>query len=136
MAKRAFWTIMAGGVTATALAATVALAGPAGAAPVAGQAVSAAASQTSGTPATDTPKYCARIDKAIERRQQREDRWNGDATTRGSVAWLQAKAQSVSSSNPELSKVLTDMANLRSQVKDPAAGIIADLQAVKQAHCS
>lgn len=131
MAKKAFMTILAGGVTATALAATVALAGPAAAAPVAGQAVAVQAADASGT-----PKYCARIDKALERRQKLEDRWNGDATTRGSVAWLQAKAQSLSSTNPELSKLLTDVAALRSQVKDPAAGIIADLQAVKQAHCS
>lgn len=133
MAKKALLTMLTGGVTAAALATTVALAGPAAAAPVAGQAVSAQASDAS---AAATPKYCARIDKALERRQKLEDRWNGDATTRGSVAWLQAKAQSVSSSNPELSKLLTDVANLRSQVKDPAAGIVADLQAVKQAHCS
>lgn len=131
MAKRAFWTIVAGGVTATALAATVALAGPAAAAPVSGQATVVSAAQ-----ASDTPKYCARIDKAIDRRQKAQDRWNGDANTRGSIAWLQAKAQSLSSSNPELSKLLTDMANLRTQGKDPAAGILADLQAVKQAHCS
>lgn len=134
MAKKAFMTILAGGVTATALAAAVALAGPAAAAPVAGQAVAVQTAQASD--ASGQPKYCARIDKALERRQKLEDRWNGDATTRGSVAWLQAKAQSLSSTNPELSKLLTDVAALRSQVKDPAAGIIADLQAVKQAHCS
>lgn len=131
MAKRAFWTIMAGGVTAAALAGTVALAGPAAATSVSGQASVATAAQSS-----DAPKYCARIDKAIDRRQKAQDRRNGDANTRGSIAWLQAKAQTLSSSNPELSKLLTDMANLRSQVKDPAAGILADLQAVKQAHCS
>ena len=122
---------MAGGATATALAATVALAGPAAAVPVTGQAVAASATQSS-----DTPKYCARIDKALDRRQKELTRINGDANTRGSIAWLQAKAQSLSSSNPELSKLMTDLANLRSQVKDPAAGIVADLQAVKQAHCS
>lgn len=131
MAKKAFMTIVAGGVTAAALATTVALAGPAAAAPVAGQAVSAAAAE-----ASDPPKYCARIDKALDRRQKAQDRWNGDANTRGSIAWLQAKAQSLSSSNPELSKLLTDVATLRGQVKDQAAGIIGDLQAVKQAHCS
>ncbi|WP_420121426.1 hypothetical protein [Nakamurella sp.] len=130
-------TILTGGVTATALAATVALAGPAAAAPVAGQAVTAqAVASPAAADASGTPKYCARIDKALERRQKLEDRWNGDATTRGSVAWLQAKAQSLSSTNPELSKLLTDVANLRGQIKDPAEGIIADLQAVKQAHCS
>jgi len=131
MAKRAFWTIMAGGVTATALAATVALAGPAAAAPVAGQPVMSSAAQ-----AADTPKYCERIDKAIDRRQKAQARRDGDASTHGSIAWLQAKAQSLSTSNPELSKLLTDVANLRTQVKDPAAGILSDLQAVKQAHCS
>jgi hypothetical protein len=130
MATRAFWTVMAGGVTATALAATVALAGPAAAQPVAGQAVAASATQ-----AADTPKYCERIDKALDRRQKAVDRWNGEATTRGSIAWLQAKAQSLSASNPELSTLLTDVATLRAQVKDPAAGLIRDLQAVKQAHC-
>ncbi len=135
MAKRAIWTTVAGGAAAAALVATVALAGPAAAQPVAGQAVSATAA-TSAAASSDKPKYCDRIDKALTRRQQLETRLNGDATTRGSIAWLQAKSQSLSSSNPELSKLLADMAALRSQVKDPAATIVADLQAVQQAHCS
>lgn len=130
MAKRAFWTIMVGGVAASALAATLASAGPAAAAPVSGEATVATAAQTSGT-----PRYCERIDKALDRRQKAQDRWNGDANTRGSIAWLQARAQTLSASNPELSKLLTDLADLRAQVKDPAAGIVADLQAVKHAHC-
>jgi len=91
---------------------------------------------SSAAQAADTPKYCERIDKAIDRRQKAQARRDGDASTHGSIAWLQAKAQSLSTSNPELSKLLTDVANLRTQVKDPAAGILSDLQAVKQAHCS
>ncbi|HEY7814489.1 MAG TPA: hypothetical protein VIC62_14700 [Nakamurella sp.] len=132
MAKKAFWGLVAGGVTATALAATAALALPAAAQPVSGQAVAA----SSAVGATDKPKYCERIDKALTRRQQVQTRLNGDANTRGSIAWLQAKSQSLATSNPELSKLLADRAALRAQVKDPAATIIADLQAVQQAHCS
>ena len=132
MAKTAFWGLVAGGVTATALAATVVLAGPAAATPVSGRAVAAA----SAVSATDKPKYCERIDKALTRRQQAQTRLNGDANTRGSIAWLQAKSQSLATSNPELSKLLADRAALRAQVKDPAATIMADLQAVQQAHCS
>lgn len=132
MAKTAFWGLVAGGVTATALAATVVLAGPAAATPVSGRAVAA----SSAVSATDKPKYCERIDKALTRRQQVQTRLNGDANTRGSIAWLQAKSQSLATSNPELSKLLADRAALRAQVKDPAATIIADLQAVQQAHCS
>lgn len=130
MAKKAIWSVLAGGVAATAMAATVALAGPAAAQPVTGQAVSATQA------ATDKPKYCDRIDKALQRRQKLQTRLDGDANTRGSVAWLQAKSQALATSNPELSKLLADAAALRSQVKDPAATIVADLQAVQQAHCS
>lgn len=129
MAKKAIWSVLAGGVAATAMAATVALAGPAAAQPVTGQAVSAAAS-------SDKPPYCDRIDKALERRQKLQTRLAGDANTRGSIAWLQAKSQALATSNPELSKLLADAAALRTQVKDPAATIVADLQAVQQAHCS
>lgn len=128
MAKKAIWSVLAGGVAATAMAATVALAGPAAAQPVTGQAVSAAAS-------SDKPPYCDRIDKALERRQKLQTRLAGDANTRGSIAWLQAKSQALATSNPELSKLLADAAALRTQVKDPAATIVADLQAVQQAHC-
>lgn len=128
MAKKAIWSVLAGGVAATAMAATVALAGPAAAQPVTGQAVSAAAS-------SDTPPYCDRIDKALERRQKLQTRLAGDTNTRGSIAWLQAKSQALATSNPELSKLLADAAALRTQVKDPAATIVADLQAVRQAHC-
>jgi len=134
MAKRAFWGVLAGGVAAAGLATTVVLAVPASAQTIAGQAVSATA-QSDPAP-SGKPKYCDRIDKALTRRQQAQTRLNGDANTRGSIAWLQAKAQATSSSNPELSKLLTDLATLRSQVKDPAATIVADLQAVQQAHCS
>ncbi|MFN8198474.1 MAG: hypothetical protein U0R72_09120 [Nakamurella multipartita] len=132
MAKKAIWSVLAGGVAATAMAATVALAGPAAAQPVTGQAVSA----TQAATGTDRPKYCDRIDKALQRRQKLQTRLDGDANTRGSVAWLQAKSQALATSNPELSKLLADAAALRSQVKDPAATIVADLQAVQQAHCS
>ena len=128
MAKKAIWSVLAGGVAAIA----VALAGPAAAQPVTGQAVSAAQAATG----TDKPKYCDRIDKALQRRQKLQTRLDGDANTRGSVAWLQAKSQALATSNPELSKLLADAAALRSQVKDPAATIVADLQAVQQAHCS
>ncbi|HOZ58115.1 MAG TPA: hypothetical protein PKY70_08015 [Nakamurella multipartita] len=132
MAKKAIWSMLAGGVAATAMAATVALAGPAAAQPVTGRAVSA----TQAATGTDKPKYCDRIDKALQRRQKQQTRLDGDANTRGSIAWLQAKSQALATSNPELSKLLADAAALRSQVKDPAATIVADLQAVQQAHCS
>ncbi len=136
MAKRAFWGVAAGGVAAAALAATVGLTGPASAQAVGGQAVSATAVQAAAARSADRPKYCDRIDKALDRRQRFQTRLDGDANTRGSIAWLQAKAAATQADNPELSTLLSDLANLRTQIKGPAGTIVADLQAVQQAHCS
>ncbi len=137
MAKSAYWSAAGGAVAAVALATTVALAVPAAAEPVAGRAMPAADVATTAVAlaAGNGPELCERIDRALTRRQQFQTRLHGDANTRGSIAWLQATSQALAATNPELSKLLADVAALRSQAAESAATIIADLQAVQQAQC-
>ena len=140
MAKKALWGIAAGGFAAAAVATTIAFAVPA-AAEAGGQAVavgqSAAVSQAVGQAAADRPAYCDRIDKSLPKRQAVLTRLEGDANTKGSIAWLTAKAATATSAgNAELAKLYTDKAALRTQVLDPLKTVTADLVAVQQAHCS
>ena len=135
MAKRAFWGVVAGGVAAAGLATTVVLAATASAQTIAGQAVSATA-QSDPAP-SGKPKYCDRIDKALTRRQQAQTRLNGDANTRGSIAWLTAKAEAATAAGDDaLAKLYTDKAALRSQLLEPLKTVTADLDALIQANCS
>ena len=76
----------------------------------------------------DRPAYCDRIDKALPKRQAVVARLEGDANTKGSIAWLTAKAATATSAgNAELAKLYTDRAALRSQVLDPLKTVTADL---------
>ncbi|MCA1481416.1 FHA domain-containing protein, partial [Bradyrhizobium sp. NBAIM08] len=61
-----------------------------------------------------------RIDKVLPKRQAVLTRLEGDANTKGSIAWLNARATTATSAgNAELAKLYTDKAALRSQVLDP-----------------
>lgn len=138
MAKKAFLGFVAGGFAAAAVATTVAFAVPA-AAGTGGQAVAVgqSAAVVQAAAQQDRPAYCDRIDKALAKRQAVVARLGADANTRGSIAWLNAKAATATSAgNSELAKLYTDRAALRSQVLDPLNTVTADLQAVQQAHCS
>ena len=120
MAKKAIVGLLAGGSAAAAMAAVLVFAAPA----------SVAAGQ-------DRPAYCDRIDKVLPKRQAVVTRLEGDANTKGSIAWLNARAAAASSAgNAERAKLFTDRAALRSQLLDPLKTVTADLVAVQQAHCN
>ena len=54
-------------------------------------------------------RTCARIPQALTTTQKLQARLAGDASTRGSLSWLQAKIHSAQSSGqPQLAKVLSD----------------------------
>lgn len=133
---RKWWVMTSGGLAAATLATVVALAGPATAAPTDTTPATTSPSSTSAPAGTAKPKYCDHLEKALDRHQKTVDRWNGDASQRGSIAWLQARAATVAATDPQLSTLLNDRAALRSQAKGPAATVIADLQAVHQARCA
>jgi hypothetical protein len=60
----------------------------------------------------------------------------GDANTRGSIAWLTAKAAAATASgDTDLAKLYTDKAKLRTQILDPLKTINDDLQAIIAARC-
>lgn len=52
------------------------------------------------------PKQAARVNKLIAR-------FSGDATTKGSVQWLNARAAKVQAKDPALAAIITDRANAR-----------------------
>jgi hypothetical protein len=129
MGKKAALGVVAGGLAAGALVVAIALAGPA-AAQTGGQAV--AAGQVT---AADRPAYCDHVDKALDKRQRVVQRLEADASTRGSIAWLNDKAAAATADgNSELATLYTDRSALRSQVLDPLKTIVADLTAVQEAH--
>lgn len=133
-----WWAITSGGLAAAALTGVVALAAPAAAAPTDGSTPSSSTTAPASGPdghSASKPKYCDRIDRALDRHQRIADRWNGDASQRGSIAWLQARAAKVATTNPQLSTLLTDIAARRSQDAGPAATVVADLEALRQARC-
>jgi hypothetical protein len=134
MPKKAIMAVLAGGFATAMLATTIAVAVPA-AAETGGQAV--AVGQSAATGAADRPAYCDHIDKALTKRQAAVARLSGDANTRGSIAWLNAKAATATAAgNAEMAKLYSDRAALRSQVLDPLKLVVDDLAAVQKAHCS
>ena len=143
MAKRMVWAPIGGGIATAALVAVVAFAVPA-AAETGGQAVAAgqsAAAATAGEVATDQtapgPKaLCDRLKRQEQKRQALQTRLSADASTRGSIAWLTAKAASATASGDQaLAKLYTDKAALRSQLLDPLKTVTSDLDAVIAAKC-
>ena len=80
---------------------------------------------------------CDRLKKHEQNRQALQTRLSADANTRGSIAWLTAKAASATAAGDDaLAKLYTDKAALRSQLLDPLKTVTADLDAVIQAKCS
>ena len=84
MGKKATIGVLAGGLVAAAAAATIAFAAPA-AAQTSGRAVAA-------DQAADRPAYCDQVEKALDKRQRAMHGSKVDASTRGSIAWLNDKA--------------------------------------------
>lgn len=79
---------------------------------------SATTAQPSGsTHAAKGSRALARLCDREPRRAQRVDRliarYSGSATTKGSVAWLNARAAKLQSTNPGLAKIISDEAKVR-----------------------
>jgi|GEM_PF-1501561 len=136
MARRAFWGAVAGGVAAAAVAGAIAFAAPA-AAETGGQAIAAGQpASIAHAAAPDATVACDRLKKHDERRQATLTRLQGDANTKGSIAWLTAKAAAATASGDTARATLyTDKAALRSTLVDPLTKVEADLAAVIKASC-
>ena len=127
---RALWGVVAGGLTAAAVAAAVAFAGPA-AASTGGQAVMVGQAATDGT-----PKFCAKLDAISQRGQTLLTRLNADASTKGSIAWLTARADAATAAgDAELATRLSDRAARRTEFAQTLTTLGPDLLAAAQAHC-
>jgi hypothetical protein len=128
--KRTLRTVLTGGVLVAGLGAAVVLASPA-----------AAADAT--TPwriaALDAakPAVCQYLDKISQRESKLITRLGADANTRGSIAWLKAKADAATQAGEtQLAAMYTDRATRRSQALDTLNAIGPDLAALIKAHCS
>jgi len=133
MGKKAILTAVGGAVAAVAVATTLAFAVPAAANPVSGQAVAVGQVAVSA----DGAANCDRLKRVQTKREATETRLQGDASTKGSIAWLTAKAAAASAAgDANLAKLFTDKAALRSQLLDPLKTVNADRAAVIQANCS
>jgi len=136
MARKAFWGTVAGGVTAVAVAGAIAFAGPAAAA-TGGHAVAAGQPVAAQAAAPTSAAACDRLKKQDTRRQAVLTRLQGDATTKGSIAWLTAKAAAATAAGDTARATLyTDQAALRTSAVDPLKKVEADLAAVITANCS
>jgi hypothetical protein len=111
----------------------VAFAVPAAASQVSGQAVAVGQAAV----AVDRAADCDRLKKVQTRREATEARLQGDTDTKGSIAWLTAKAAAATATgDANLAKLYTDRAALRSQVLEPLKTVNADRATVIQANCS
>jgi hypothetical protein len=128
--KRTIWTVLTGGVLVTGLGAAVVLASPA----------AAADATTAGRIAAldgAKPAICQHLDKISQRESRLVARLGADANTRGSIAWLKAKADAATQAGEtELAAMYTDRATRRSQILDTLNAIGPDLAALVKAHCS
>ena len=127
-------TTLWGGAGALAIAATFAFAVPA-AAQTAGTPMTATQAAAVG-PSADKPAICARLDKISGRGQKLLTRLNADANTRGSIAWLNAKAAAATASGEtELATLFTDRATRRTELVQTLTAVGPELLTVVQAHC-
>jgi hypothetical protein len=58
-------------------------------------------------------RLCGREPKVAARVEKRLTRLTGDASTRGSVAWLQARATKVRARDPQLAAIIDDRVKIR-----------------------
>ena len=128
--KRTVRTALTGGVLVTGLVAAVVLASPAAAAnaPAAGR----IAALDSAAPAV-----CRQLNKVSQRETKLITRLGADANTKGSIAWLKAKADAATQAGEtQLAALYSERAARRSQVLDTLNAIGPDLAALVKAHCS
>ena len=128
--KRTLRTVLTGGVLVAGLGAAVVLASPAAAAD---------ATTPGRIAALDAakPAVCQHLDKISQRESKLITRLGADANTRGSIAWLKAKADAATQAGEtQLAAMYTDRATRRSQALNTLNAIGPDLAALIKAHCS
>jgi len=127
--KRTIRTALTGGLLASGLAATVVLASPA----------AAAAAPAGRIAALDiaAPGVCRQLNHIAKRETTLITRLGADANTKGSIAWLKAKADAATQAGEtQLAAMYTDRATKRGQLLDALNAIGPDLAALVKAHCS
>jgi hypothetical protein len=128
--KRRIRTVLSGGFLVTGLAGAVVLASPAAAADA------GAAGRIAGLDGA-APAVCRHLDKISQRESKLIARLGADATTKGSIAWLKAKADAAAQAGEtQLAAMYTDRATRRSHLLDTLNAIGPDLAALVKAHCS
>ena len=130
------WGGFAAGAAAMAVAGAFVLGSPALAGtPVPTAAVAQAAAAPSAAP-KDATARCDRLKKHQEKQKTRLARLQGNAETRGSVAWLTAKASAATAAgDPALAKLYTDRAALRGKIVEPLKTVAGDLDALIKSAC-
>ena len=129
-AGRSVRGVVAGGIAAAglaAVAATLALAAPA-AADEGGAAA--------GASAADRPGICQRLDHLAQRGSRLVVRFEAGPDTRGSIAWLEAKAQAATTAGDnDLAQLYSDRAARRTKAVEVLKALGPDLAAFGQQHC-
>lgn len=102
-----------------------------------GAAVALASPAAAADTAVGKPAVCQHLDKIQQRDGKLVARLGADANTRGSIAWLKAKADAATQAGQtQLAAMYTDRASLRSQALDTLNAIGPDLTTLIKAHCS
>ena len=128
---------VAAGTAAIGMAAIVAFAVPAATAGTAGTASVATTTAVSTAPATGKPHVCQRLDRFEQRGKTAVARLGAGAGTKGSVAWLEAKAEAATKAgNNDRATRLSERAQRRSEALAIFKTLGPQFDAVIKAHCA
>ena len=137
MARIARRAAVAAGTAAIGMAAIVAFAVPAATAGTAGTASVATTTAVSTAPATGKPHVCQRLDRFEQRGKTAVARLGAGADTKGSVAWLEAKAEAATKAgNNDRATRLSERAQRRTEALAIFKTLGPQFDAVIKAHCA
>jgi len=140
MARIARRAAVAAGTAAIGMAVIVAFAVPAATAGTAGTAGTASVATTtavSTAPATGKPHVCQRLDRFEQRGKTAVARLGAGADTKGSVAWLEAKAEAATKAgNNDRATRLSERAQRRTEALAIFKTLGPQFDAVIKAHCA
>jgi len=137
MARIARRAAVAAGTAAIGMAAIVAFAVPAATAGTAGTASVATTTAVSTAPATGKPHVCQRLDRFEQRGKTAVARLGAGAGTKGSVAWLEAKAEAATKAgNNDRATRLSERAQRRTEALAIFKTLGPQFDAVIKAHCA
>src|SRR5664279_5259610 len=140
MARIARRAAVAAGTAAIGMAVIVAFAVPAATAGTAGTAGTASVATTtavSTAPATGKPHVCQRLDRFEQRGKTALARLGAGADTKGSVAWLEAKAEAATKAgNNDRATRLSERAQRRTEALAIFKTLGPQFDAVIKGHCA